>query len=86
VNAYNAYIRAKADSIGFGYYDPNPTLISLRSSGAILTVPNIASATAPFGTAVSLDGVHPSSSTHILVANGVIDVINAKYGTNIPKI
>jgi len=86
VNAYNAYIRAKADSIGFGYYDPNPTLISLRASGAILTVPNIASATAPFGTGVSLDGIHPSSSTHILVANGVIDVINAKYGTTIPKI
>jgi lysophospholipase L1-like esterase len=86
VNSYNTYIKAKADSIGFGYFDPNPTLVSLRTSGAILTVPNIASATAPFGTGVSLDGIHPSSATHILVANGIIDIINAKYGTSIPKV
>ena len=85
INGYNTYIKAKADSIGFGYWDPNPTLQQLRTSGAILPVPNLASATTPFGTGISLDGIHPSSSTHVLIANALIDVINQKYGTSVPK-
>jgi lysophospholipase L1-like esterase len=84
VTGYNTYIHAKADSLGFAYYDANPLLLQLVASGAILPVPNLASATAPFGTAVSLDGVHPSTATHILIANGIIDVINAKYSTAVP--
>jgi lysophospholipase L1-like esterase len=84
VNGYNAYIHAKADSLGFAFYDPNVLLTQLIASGAILPVPNLASTSAPFGTAVSLDGVHPSTSTHILIANAIIDVINAKYSTAVP--
>ena len=84
INSYNAYIQAKADSIGFAYWDPNPALAQLaQTPGAIDYPPNLASATQPFGTAFSLDGVHPSSSTHILVANDLIDAINAKYGTSV---
>ncbi len=84
INAYNAYIKAKADSVGFAYWDPNPVLAQLAAvPGAINYPPNLASATQPFGTAFSLDGVHPSSSTHILIANSLIDAINAKYGTSV---
>lgn len=82
INAYNAYVKAKADSIGFAYYDPNPLLDSLHQAGAIPPFPNLTSS-APFGQFVSLDGVHPTASTHLLVANHLIDVINAKYGTSL---
>jgi lysophospholipase L1-like esterase len=85
VDGYNAYIKAKADSIGFAYYDPNTTLARLAALDPILAshVPNIASATAPFGQFVSLDGIHPTGATHIQVANDLITVINTKYGTSL---
>lgn len=84
INSYNSYIQTKAAAIGFAYWDPNPALAALGTQpGAILRPPNIGSPTNPFGTAFSLDGVHPSSSSHIIVANGIIDAINAKYGTTV---
>jgi lysophospholipase L1-like esterase len=85
INGYNAYIKAKADSIGFAYYDPNTTLARLATQDPILGthVPNIGSATAPFGQFVTLDGIHPSAAAHIQIANDIIAVINAKYGTSL---
>ena len=83
VTAYNAYIKAKADSIGFAYYDPNPLLASWQASGAIPPFPNLASATAPFGQYVSLDGIHQTGAAHLVIANELITVINAKYGTKL---
>ena len=87
ITSYNNYIAAKAASIGFAYWDPNPVLAQLAAvPGAINYPPNLASAAAPFGTAFSLDGVHPSTSTHILIANALIAAINAKYGTTVRTI
>jgi lysophospholipase L1-like esterase len=84
INGYNAYIKGKADAIGFAYYDPNVLFTAKRASGEIPPFPNLASATATFGTLISLDGVHPSAAAHVLIANGLIAVINAKYGTTVP--
>jgi hypothetical protein len=87
--AYNTYLKAKADSIGFAYFDPNNAttgLIALKTAGAIPALPNFTSPTAPFGTYVSLDGVHPRFPGQKWLANGLIDVINAKYQTTIPKL
>ena len=81
---YNAYVRAKADTMGFAYLDPNPLLAQLRSSGAIPAKPNFLSTTQPFGTYVSLDGAHPRVASHVLVANALADAINRKYGTSLP--
>jgi hypothetical protein len=88
VDGYNAYIKAKADSIGFGYYDPNTTLARLATIDQVLGthVPNLASATATFGQFVSLDGVHPNAAAHIQIANDLMAVINAKYGTHLVTI
>jgi lysophospholipase L1-like esterase len=83
INGYNAYIKAKADSIGFAYFDPNPVLDSLHAAGAIPPFPNLASNTAPFGQFISLDGVHPAAAAHVLIANHLIDAINSKYGTSL---
>lgn len=87
ITSYNNYIAAKATAIGFAYVDPNPLLAQLAATpGAIDYPPNLASTSAPFGTAFSLDGVHPSSSTHIIIANALITAINAKYGTSVRTI
>lgn len=86
ITGYNTYIRAKADSIGFGYFDPNPLFAQLRQSGAIPAFPNLASITAPFGAFFSLDGVHPSATAHVTIANELITTINAKYGTRLSPV
>ncbi len=86
INAYNAYIKAKADSIGFAYYDPNILLGSLHANGSIPPFPNLASTTAPFGQFVSLDGIHPAAAAHLAVANDLITLINSTYKTSLPPI
>jgi lysophospholipase L1-like esterase len=86
VQAYNAYIAAKADSVGFAFFDPNPLLAALKAVDSIPAVPNFASATRPFGTFITLDGVHPSAAAHIVIADSLISTINAKYGVAIPMV
>jgi lysophospholipase L1-like esterase len=84
VSGYNQYLQGIANSIGFAYYDPNTILVSLKAAGTLIrATPNYASATAPFGTGMSLDGVHPALAVHRELANALIGVINAKYGTTL---
>ena len=78
-NGYNAYIKSKADAIGFGYWDPNPPLTGLPANQKA-PFPSF-QPTNTFGTAFSLDGVHPSAEGQRLIANYLITVINTKYGT-----
>ena len=85
VAAYNAYIRGRAEAMGWAYYDPNTTLARLKQNPTVISpIPNLTSPSAPFGTAISLDGIHPSSAAHVEIANDIIRVINTKYGSNIP--
>lgn len=84
IDAYNAYLTAKANTIGFAYFDPNPLLVTLKAQGTLVrATPNYLSATQPFGTGMSLDGVHPGALVHREIANALIPVINAKYGTTL---
>jgi lysophospholipase L1-like esterase len=86
---YNAHISAAATARGWAYWDPNPTLDSLKTvPGAIAAFPLFGAPCSanPFGTAVSCDGVHPSASTHKLAANKVREAVNTTYGTTIPVI
>ena len=86
ITAYNAYINTKAAAIGFAYYDPNVLFAASRASGAIPPFPFFNSATATYGTLITLDGVHPSAATHKLIANELIGVINAKYSTSLKPV
>ena len=86
INAYNTYIKAKADSLGWAYVDMNPTLLALKGAGLIPLFPDLTQPTKPFGDYFSLDGVHPSSLAHKAVANLMIDSVNAHYGTAVPTI
>ncbi|HSY84108.1 MAG TPA: SGNH/GDSL hydrolase family protein [Gemmatimonadaceae bacterium] len=83
LQAYNAYIQAKADSIGFAYMDPNPLLVQLRAVDSIPPYPNFASATHPFGSFITLDGIHPSAAAHQLIAAAMIAKIDSVYGLTI---
>ena len=86
VNSYNAYIAAKAAAIGFAYLDPNPLLAANKATNAIPRFPNFTSATATFGSLISLDGFHPAGPAHRLVANALITAVNAKYGTSVQPV
>jgi hypothetical protein len=87
VSNVNTYIKGKAQSIGFGYVDPNAALDSLKLKGEITaTGPNFAAPTAPFGKWISLDGAHPSTCAHILLTDYLVDAINGKYGTTLAKL
>ena len=89
IDEYNAKISAKANEIGFAYVDPNPLLVALKGGTGpiILTAPNYgtvaAPPAAPFGTGMSLDGVHPAAAVQRAIANALIPAINTKFGTTL---
>lgn len=85
IGRYNAYIKAKADSMGYAYLNADSVLAAQRASGNIAARPQLRTAT-PFGAAVSKDGVHPSKVGHQAIARALISTINAKYGTSIPQL
>ena len=67
------------------------TLAALRADTTQVAVfphppPDPRATATPFGAAVSRDGVHPSATTHKLIANALIQVINAKYQTSLEPI
>lgn len=82
VTQYNAFIQSEAARRGWAYVDVNLTLDSLRMAGAVPATPNLGDPTgAFFGPLFSLDGIHPNRSAHLLIADHIIDAINARYGT-----
>lgn len=99
VQAFNQYIASVADENGWAYVDPSPVLGSLFAAG--LGTPQDASddlvpkfprldpaaeQANTFGDFFSEDGVHPSSLLHRVVANEVIDAVNAEYGTSLQPV
>jgi lysophospholipase L1-like esterase len=83
IAGYNAYIKSKADAIGFAYYDPNVLLAAKKASGDIPPFPTFTSTNATFGPFISLDGVHPSAAAHKVIANELITLINDTYDTSL---
>lgn len=91
VAQYNATIQAAAAARKWLFVDPNPLLQTLAATpGAIRPFPafppDANATTAPFGTAFSRDGIHPSTSTQKLIAQSLQQAINAFYQSAIPAI
>ena len=86
IDAYNSYIQTTASAINFAYYDPNVLFAAQKATGAIPPFPDFKSSTATYGPLISLDGVHPTGAAHRLIANDLINVINAKYATKLALI
>ncbi len=86
VNSYNTFIKAQAAASGYAYFDPN-ALFTALPAGSIPPFPTLppapAAVTAPFGNYFSRDGVHPSAVSQKLLANALISLINATYGTKL---
>ena len=86
VAGYNDYISSQATARGMAYFDLNPTLAS-ADTVQVRPVPNFLPALAgqpvTFGTWFSLDGIHPSTVAHQLVADGLVAAVNEKFGTSI---
>lgn len=86
VARYNTYISAKADSVGFVFFDPNPLWSAARASGDVPSIPDVGNPSQPFGPLFSLDGVHPSSAGHVLIANALIDLIATEFGVSLRRV
>lgn len=90
VGAYNATIVAEATERGWAYVDLNALVLDpLQLGDDIAPFPNttgIEALIAPFGSALSRDGVHPSASTHKLIANAIMGAINTTYGTDLESL
>jgi lysophospholipase L1-like esterase len=95
VQGYNTFISSQATARGWAYLDVNAKLGQLALDTAqVRPFPYFPQGNAgdtvavrrPFGRAFSLDGVHPSASTHRILADTLRHVIDAKYGTAIPAI
>lgn len=84
ITAWNTYISAKAESLGWAYFDPKPLFDQLKGANLIPPFPNFASATQPFGPFITLDGIHPSGLADIEIANALITTINTQYKVSIP--
>nr|WP_314865456.1 G-D-S-L family lipolytic protein [uncultured Flavobacterium sp.] len=84
-DAYNASIKAIADSKGLAFVDTKAIMNQLSSTG-IVSNNFTMTATYVFGGSFSLDGVHPSPRGYALIANAFIDAINAKYSSTFKKV
>jgi GDSL-like lipase/acylhydrolase family protein len=85
VASYNAYIKAKADTMHFVYINPNPLLAALRAAGTIPAFPN-PTLPNPFGAFISPDGIHPARQAHQTIANVLIDSVNVHWSMALPKV
>ena len=85
-NAFNATIEMMTTQFDFGYLDAKALVEEMATTG--LNIGGDAVITNDFvtGGAFSLDGFHPSPRGYAAVANAMIDVINTKYGANIPMV
>lgn len=95
VTQYNAFISSQATARDWAYFDVNTKLAQLAADTAqVRPFPYFPQGNAgdtvavrrPFGRAFSLDGIHPSASTHRILADTLRHVINGAYGTAIPAI
>jgi len=96
VVAYNNYIQSQAAARGMAYLDPNITLGAAKAAGLIPLFPDLSglATLSPItfqGTGLpaasslfSLDGVHPSTLAHQLIADSLASTVNQFFGTSIP--
>ncbi|GAB1348414.1 SGNH/GDSL hydrolase family protein [Ignavibacteriales bacterium] len=87
---YNTVIKNAADARGFVYVDVASLLTKIGlayfTSGGYVVDGVKFTPVFVTGNLFSLDGVHPTSQAHALVANEFITAINAKYNGKIPLI
>jgi lysophospholipase L1-like esterase len=77
----NAHIQAKAAEYGYAYFSLDAVYALPKPA---FSVSGLLFSNSPFGTNISLDGVHPSAQGQGLLAVAAAQAISAKYGVTIP--
>lgn len=77
----NTHIQAKATENGYAYFNLDPVYGLPKPTFDLGTV---LFSNTPFGTYMSLDGVHPNSAGQALLADAAAQAISARYGVQIP--
>ena len=83
--AFNQTISDLATQFDLAFFDVNTFFNGVAANGfqagsAFMTADYVTGGT------FSLDGIHPSPRGYAVVANQMIDIINTKYGSNIPNV
>jgi lysophospholipase L1-like esterase len=76
----NAHIQAVAAANGYAYFSLDAVYALPKPS---FNLANVLFSDNPFGTYISLDGVHPSTAGQSLLAAAAIQAVNATYGFTI---
>jgi hypothetical protein len=79
----NAHIKATAERIGFAHMELEalyglPDLKPPFNAAALMT------SHTPYGALISLDGIHPSTHGHAVIATAAARAINQRYGLQVP--
>ena len=82
---YNRIIKREADVRGLAHFDADAKFNVISNTGIIEDGISL-NGKYISGGMFSLDGVHPSTRGQAVAANGFIDAINAKYGSNIQSV
>jgi hypothetical protein len=77
----NAHMQAKATENGYAYFALSAVYDLPKPS---FNLANVLFSNAPFGSYMSLDGVHPSSAGQRVLATAAAQAIGARYGITIP--
>ncbi len=85
VSSYNSSIKSIAATKDLAVFDAYSFLNSLKGTGLVIDGINVNSSFIT-GNAFSLDGVHLTQLGNAILANGFINSINSKYGSNISTV
>ena len=83
--AFNAIIASVAASKGLAFVDAKQLMTDLSQGGIVSNGFTLTSALV-FGTAFSLDGIHPTARGYALLANEFSKAINQTYGSTLPMV
>jgi GDSL-like Lipase/Acylhydrolase len=85
VSEYNTAIRSEAAARGYAIVDLAGLLREAATTGFEIQGTRYTTAFVTGGL-ISLDGVHPDDLAHGLLANALIDAVNATFGAAIPRV
>jgi hypothetical protein len=84
IQAMNAHIQSEATRRGFAYFDLGALYDRAGLKGQFSVVALMTTAT-PYGSLISLDGVHPSAAGAAILAHAAATALNATYGFGLPE-
>jgi hypothetical protein len=82
---YNAQIATLAQGAGYKVFDTAALLADIAAHGREFAGMTLTSAYLSGGV-FSYDGVHPSAAGYAIVADALVQFVNANYGTSLPRV